>query len=168
MIFVPNSVSLSVPIDELTLVAWINAPSWSLVGCTTFAPVFMKSNTSDNAFQYRMSVGSNGMGFAKNNWNNSTGSSVSISFNEWYLMIITFNNGTVKGYLNGVLVETSTVTGPINPNNLPLEIGREVPGITEVFHGKLDDLRIYSREFNKYEAWELFNPNDIIFADDFE
>lgn len=168
LISIPNSESLSSPTNELTLVAWINAPSWSLVGSTTFAPILMKSNASTNAFQYRMSVGSNGTGLAINNWNNSAGSTVPISFNEWHFLVTTLNNGVVKGYFNGILIDTSALTGPINLDTRPLEIGRDVPGATEVFNGKIDDVRVYDRELNKQEIWELFNPNDIIFANEFE
>jgi len=168
VISVPNSDSLSSPTTELTLVAWINAPSWSLVGSTTWAPVLMKSNVSTNAFQYRMSVGSNGMGTAINNWNNSAGSSAPISFNQWYLLVTTFKDDTLNGYLNGLLIDSKPLTGPINLDTRPLEIGHDVPGAIEVFNGKIDDVRIYNRALNKHEIWELFNPNDIIFADEFE
>jgi len=167
-ITIPNSATLSSPTNELSQVAWINAISWSLVGSTSFAPILMKSNSSANAFQYRMLVSSNGMSMAINNWNNSTGGSVPVSFNEWHLLVTTLNNGTVKSYFNGILIGTSSLTGTIIQDTRPLEIGRDVPGSTEIFNGKIDDVRVYNRELNKYEIWELYNPNDIIFADEFE
>lgn len=154
-ITIPSSPSLESPSTELSQVAWINIYSWSLVG-TQFGPILMKSNLGTNAFQYRLSVGTNGVNTAINNWLNSVTISDTINFNEWYMITSTLKNDTVRSYVNGVFIGEGTLTGPITADNRPLEIGRDVPGVTEIFHGKIDDVRIYNRALTDLETQELF------------
>ena len=167
-ISINNSASLMSPTNELTMVAWVNAYSWSLVGSTGFSPVLMKSDLVGNAFQYRMSISDGGFSIAINNWNNSFTSAVDISFNQWHMSAITYKDGQVKGYFNGIFVDEGTIVGPIMMNTLPLDIGRDIPGATEVFNGKIDDVKIYNRELNDLEIFGLYIMDDLIFEDDFE
>jgi hypothetical protein len=163
-ITINNSVSLMSPTNELTMVAWVNAYSWN----SGFAPVLMKSDEIGNAFQYRMSVSDGGFSIALNNWNNSFTNEADIFFNQWYMIAITYQDNLVKGYLNGTLVDEGAIVGPMTMNTLPLDIGRDVPGATEFFDGKIDDVRIYNRVLNDQEILELFNMSDLIYENGFE
>jgi hypothetical protein len=154
-ITVPNSQTLQSPTTELTQLAWINIYSWSLIG-TQFGPILMKSSSGTNAFQYRLSVGPDGVNTAINNWLNAVTTSDTLSFNEWYLIVSTIKDDTVKTYVNGVFIGEGTLTGPISPDSRPLELGRDVPGLIEIFHGKIDDVRIYDRALTDAEIQELF------------
>jgi len=157
-ITVPNSQTLQSPSTELSQVAWINIYSWSLVG-TPFGPILMKSNSGTNAFQYRLSVGPNGVNTAINNWLNAVTTSDTLNFNEWYLIASTLKDDTVKTYVNGIFIGEGRLTGPISSDSRPLEIGRDVPGVTEIFNGKIDDVRIYDRALTDAEIQELFEIN---------
>ena len=84
------------------------------------------------------------------------------------MIAITYKDNNVKGYFNGVLVDEGPIVGPIVLNTLPLEIGRDIPGATEVFNGKIDDVRIYNRELNDLEILELFDMGDLIYKNGFE
>jgi hypothetical protein len=154
-ITIPSSPSLESPSTELSQVAWINIYSWSLVG-TQFGPILMKSNSGANAFQYRLSVGTIGVNTAINNWLNAVTISDTINFNEWYMITSTLKDDTVRSYVNGIFIGEGTLTGPITADNRPLEIGRDVPGVTEIFNGKIDDVRIYDRALTDAEIQELF------------
>lgn len=167
-ITINNSDSLMSPTNELTMVAWINAYSWSLVGSTNFAPVLMKSDIAANAFQYRMSISDGGFSIAINNWTNFFTSQADIVFNQWHMIAITYKDNLVKGYFNGVLVDEGPIVGPVAMNTLPLEIGRDIPGATEVFNGKIDDVKIYNKELNNLEILALFNMSDLIYKNGFE
>jgi hypothetical protein len=153
-ISISNSPSLQSPSTELSQIAWIYIYSWSLVG-TQFGPILMKSNSTANAFQYRLNVGPGHVNTSINNWNNHVIISDTLNFNEWYMIATTLKNDTVKTYIDGIFKGEDTLTGPINPNSLPLEIGRDVPGWTEVFHGIIDDIRIYNRALTELEIQEL-------------
>jgi len=155
-ITVPNSPTLHSPTTELSQVAWINIYSWSLVG-TQFGPILMKSNSGANAFQYRLSVGSSGVNTAISNWTNGVTVSDTLNFNDWYMIVSTLKDDTVKAYVNGIFIGEGILTGPINPDSRPLEIGRDVPGVTEIFHGKIDDIRIYNRTLTPAEIDSLYD-----------
>jgi hypothetical protein len=155
-ITIQSSPSLESPDSELTQCAWINIYSWSLVAAQ-FGPIIMKSNSSVNSFQYRLSVGPDGINTAVNNWGNFVTTPDSLNFDEWYFILTTLKNDTVKSYVNGEFIGEGTLAGLINTDNLPLEIGRDKPGGTEVFHGKMDDIRIYNRALNQAEVTSLYN-----------
>lgn len=84
------------------------------------------------------------------------------------MIAITYKDDLVKGCFNGILVDEGSIVGPIMMNTLPLEIGRDVPGVTEVFNGKIDDVKIYNRELNDLEIFGLYIMDDLIFEDGFE
>lgn len=81
-------------------------------------------------------------------------------FNSWYHVCITYNNGTVKYYLNNVLAKsiTSSSTNIFN-NNYPLRIGYSSSGSRniEYFNGSIDDIRLYNRVINENEVSALFH-----------
>lgn len=81
-------------------------------------------------------------------------------------------DGVIKGYFDGLLIDTDDMTGTttIALDTHDLEIGRDVPGATEYFNEKIDDVRIYNREINAQEVMALFNEGNYqnLFKDDFE
>ena len=154
-IAVPNSQTLQSPDTALSQVAWINIYSWSLVG-TTFGPILMKSNSGTNAFQYRLSVGPVGINTSINNWLNFVTTPDTLNFNEWIMIASVLSNDTVSHYVNETFLGSGVLSGPIVTDNRPLEIGRDVPGVTEIFHGKLDEVRIYNRALTFQEIQELY------------
>ena len=155
-ITIESSPSLESPDSELTQASWIYIYSWSLVG-SEFGPITMKTNAYANSFQYRLCVLPNGINTAINNFSNYVVAPDTLNFDEWYFILTTLKNDTVKTYVNGEFIGEGTLTGPIQYDNLPLQIGRDTPGATEFFHGKLDDIRIYNRALNILEVDSLFN-----------
>lgn len=147
---VPNSATISSPDTELTMIAWVKPYGWSKVG-SSFGPILMKSNAAGNAFQYRMGI-SGGVIVALNNWNNGASSGTKIVFNQWHAVAVTFKDDTARMFYDGELVKTAALAGPMVPQNLPLDIGRDVPGLVEFFYGKIDDIRIYNRELTPREV----------------
>jgi len=80
-----------------------------------------------------------------------------VSVNSWYMVVSTLKNDTVKVYVNGIFKGSGTLTGPIMQDTKPLEIGRDVPGSTEYFHGKIDEIRIYNRAITEREIDSLYD-----------
>ena len=163
-ITVPNSTTISSPDAELTIVAAIKPYGFSKVG-SAFGPVLMKSNSGSNSFQYRLGFGSSSFFVSVNNWSNTARGSKIVPFNQWHVLAATMNGDTAKLYFDGRLLATMPITGPIAFNDLPLEIGRDVPGALEVFHGKIDDIRIYNRELTLEQVQEA---SGIVFFDSYE
>lgn len=70
----------------------------------------------------------------------------SLALNTWYHVAVTFSNGVLSMYLNGVLDYTTT----IGISNLPtvtnavLDIGVNQPGASEYFYGNISTVKIYN------------------------
>lgn len=157
---IPNSTSLQSPIDEISQVAWIYIYGYSLTGFN-FSPIFMKSNSGTNAFQYRMYISPSGLGASFNNWNNSGVNYIEFNAYEWYMITTTLKEDTVRSYINDGLLGYHTLNGNMITDTRPLEIGRDVPGVTEHFYGKLDDMRIYDRALTPQEVELLYTPGTV-------
>lgn len=154
-ITIPSSESLESPDTGLTMSAWINLDGYSLVG-QSFGPVLMKSDNAANSFMYRLSISAVSVGSALNNWTNYTSLDTTLVLNEWHHIAVSFCSTNVKFYLNNELIIDQAFTCDIIASDLPLEIGRDIPGITEVFNGSIDDIRIYNRCISEDEIDELY------------
>lgn len=76
---------------------------------------------------------------------------------SWYNIICTFSKGTMKTYINGVLISTQTSKDnsiEICPN-AHLIIGGWWDGDSGSLNGKIDEVRLYNREVNTAEVGEL-------------
>jgi gliding motility-associated-like protein len=85
----------------------------------------------------------------------STGGSVAL--NQWYCAIATFDNGVMKFYVNGTLIQT-TNSGFTTLNactNATIQIGSWWSGDPQRFKGKIDDVRIYNRALGQQEIVAL-------------
>lgn len=153
---IQDSESLHSPTNELTQAVWIYPYTWSLVGQAGVGVVLMKSNSANNQFQYRLSLGPEHINTAINNYNNAVNIPTVINFNQWYFIVSVLKNDTVTVYVNGNFMGEGELSGPIQYNTLPLEIGRDVPGAIEVWHGKIDDIRIYNRAITEEEVAILY------------
>jgi hypothetical protein len=81
----------------------------------------------------------------------------------WYHVIITFNNGTMKLYINGSLVNSQTID--IHTINHCLNgqfiLANWWSGDHNGFNGKMDDIRIYTRTLSDIEVKYLFDKCSI-------
>ncbi|RLD25634.1 MAG: hypothetical protein DRI54_04505 [Bacteroidetes bacterium] len=159
-ISIPSSASLNSPDTAITMSAWFYLNGFSLVG-DSFGPVLMKSDNPANSFSYRLSLSSSGVAAATNNWQNWTGSDTVLALNTWYHIAISLSETESKIYLNKVLLnvlpEDQEYTAEFIVDNLPLEIGRDVPGLLEIFNGVIDEVRVYDRALNEEEINMLYD-----------
>ncbi|MEZ4884168.1 MAG: LamG domain-containing protein [Chitinophagales bacterium] len=155
-ISVPDSKSLSSPRDEITISAWVKINDGAAFADLKWMTICCKSDLpeeTDNSPQYRLQ---------------STIVTVSVNtdfteelkqpfeFDTWYFYASTYDGHSVKAFLNGIKVMDMPYYTEFEPNSLPLEIGRDVPGVMEYFHGSMDDLRIYNRALSNQEIQSLF------------
>ncbi len=155
-ISIPNSSLLSSPAYELTQNAWVNVYNWGLSG-NSFVPILMKSDSTANAFQYRLALSPNTVITSINNWLNTVWQTgFNMNLNEWYMITSVLRQDTVFTYVNNEYVSYMLLTGPIQYDNKPLEIGRDVPGTTEYFYGKIDDIKIFNRALTYQEVQNIY------------
>lgn len=151
---VPNSASLASPTSAITVAAWVRRDGWGMVG-SGYSPILTKSISTPNAFQYRWITGTGGMSIAFNSWNESTGIAYDFADTTWYHIAMTWEADTARSYVNGVLQGTTHLPVTIVPDTRTLSIGSDVPGILEIYKGKIDELRIYSRRLDDADVAEL-------------
>jgi hypothetical protein len=156
-ITIPTSASLESPATAVTFSAWINLAGYSLVG-QPFGPILTKSDNSANAFMYRFTVDFNGTGYyaGTNNWTTNIGAAYQFQLNQWYMITAALDSDSAYFYVNDSLIATQPFATNILNNTLPLEIGRDMPGITEIFNGTLDDIGIWNRALTQQEITNLF------------
>lgn len=164
---VPDSKSLSSISNKITLTCWFKMQQnqadpiskWLTLICKGESVIETKNNP-----QYRVQIfQSNSQStvsvnteFTKydNNYNNHI-----IEFDKWYFYSLVYNGDEVITYLDGVKIWEYNYTGIFNNNNMPLNIGRDVPGSLEYFCGSLDDLRIYNGVLSDKAIMKLYNDN---------
>jgi len=70
----------------------------------------------------------------------------------------------IKLYQDGVLDIQSMLpfSTPLRVNNSQLFIGLDIPGVSEYFSGKLDDIRIYNRGLDQSEITALYHEGTTL------
>lgn len=153
---VPNSVSLKKPQQEITITVWFKIAEgadffkqWLTICCKG-----NQSNETPNCPQYRMQATAQTISI---NTEFTREVIPQISYNTWYFYAYTFDGNTVRAYLNDRKFFETPYYGYLSPNDMPLEIGRDIPGYEEYFFGAMDDLRIYYRSLSEKEIIMLYN-----------
>ena len=78
----------------------------------------------------------------------------SIVPDQWYCVVGTFDNGIMKIYLDGILIQTINA-GFTNLNqcsNADIQIGKWWSGDPLLYQGKIDDIRMYGRALTQDEV----------------
>ena len=80
------------------------------------------------------------------------------NFNEWTYVAITFENQSVKYYVNGNSVGSSSIskTSIVYDANNPVYIGKNASG-TEQHEGKLGNVKVYNKALSASEIQQNFN-----------
>lgn len=85
-----------------------------------------------------------------------------INTNQWYHIIVTYNNGDVNLYLNGTVVESDTIAdiGAVSVSDFKIGVGI---GGGEYWDGQLDEVRLYARALSADEvSWRYANTNPAV------
>lgn len=154
-VYIPNSLSLSSPDTALTQAAWVMLYGPSQVG-QAYGPLIMKSASTENAFMYRMIASPDGISAAFGDWFHGAGTAVTLELNQWYHVATVFDGSSVRCYVNGARVDSVALAASIVPDSRDLTIGADIPGILEIFYGKIDDVHIYSRALSDGDIAELY------------
>lgn len=155
---------ISVPHDprlnlgqNYTLSGWSHINSWYVNSFGKFAPLLCKSNSSDvNSVAYMILL------FRPNKIQGEKNCQIyslkdPLKLGMWDHWVLTREIDTIRVFVNGDLVIDTISCSMQTHNNLPLEFGRNIPGVTEYLNGKIDDIRIYNRTLSEEEIKALFN-----------
>lgn len=157
-ISIPNSPGLQSPADGLTLAFWFKAaksPNGDIQ-----LPILSKGTpVSQYQFYMQRAFGDSYSEFAlSSNFiaEDKSYNSHPLEFDKWYMMVVVYDEGWFKAYLNGKLFWQQRKVAPFLRNDQPLEVSRCNLGSTfKYFAGSLDDLRIYNRALTNNEIYLL-------------
>jgi len=86
-------------------------------------------------------------------------SNTSLSTNNWYHIVMTYDNLTLKLYLNGKFENSGIEDGPVGNIETYIYIGSNKAGCGNAypFSGSIDDVRIYNRALSAEEVRYHYN-----------
>ena len=74
---------------------------------------------------------------------------------NWYHFVGTYDGTTIRAYINGSLIQQTSLSGPMNNPNSPLNFGSLSPS-PYYWNGSLDDVRVYNRALTGSEVTQLY------------
>jgi hypothetical protein len=93
-------------------------------------------------------------------------SGLSLNLNNWYHIVGTYGNDTIKLYVNGELKQASFMGGSIYSSSNNILFGATRNGVTNSYnwHGSIDDIGIWNRSLNQSEINALYNNCSLNFT----
>lgn len=152
---IPDSRSLSSPTTQFTATVWVKIAD----GADFFKQWLTILCKSDNSLEtvnsphYRVQATAQTVSL---NTEFTEDFIPQLSYDTWYFYAYVYDGNIVRVYLDGLLAFEYNYSGRLYPNSMPLEIGRDLPGVPEYFNGAMDELRIYKRALLEHEIVQLY------------
>jgi hypothetical protein len=150
---VPNSPSLNLTGNKVSMAAWVNLNSVATVQMIV-CKVFSNTTHATPYFSYGLHTLANGQPRV---WISRTGGAAyqpgatgMFKVGTWHHVAGVYDGAQLKLYLDGALAATSNVTGNLIGYDTVLRMGANGV-LTELLNGKLDDVRIYNRALSELE-----------------
>jgi Concanavalin A-like lectin/glucanases superfamily/Domain of unknown function (DUF1929)/Bacterial Ig domain len=144
-----NSLDLT---TGMTLEAWVNPSAGS-----GWRSVILKEDTSGLAYAlYSANNASRPAGYVHTTTDMAVTGTSAVALNTWTHVAVTYNGATLRMYVNGTLVRSTSVPGAAIATGGPLRIGgNSVWG--EYFKGAIDEVRLYNRALSVSEIQSDMN-----------
>jgi hypothetical protein len=152
---------------SLGITSQVTIESWFLVTKTVSGASIINRRTTGNIGGYNLELaGTNGVIFylyISGSWQNAYSGDNAILPGSWYHVVGTYDGSTMKMYVNGVLMGSTTISGTINnPSSPYVWIGKNI--VSNVFfNGMIDSTKIYSRALSSSEVLSNYNSTNIEF-----
>ncbi len=170
---VPNSKTLQLPQNKISISCWFklennltsNGDKWLTLLCKGNDALETQNNPQyrlqvlQSLSQSTISISTDFTEYDYNYQNNS------IEMGAWNFYALVYDGSFVRTYLNNKKVWEFAYNKNFEPNDLPLLIGKDVPGATEFYLGALDELRIYNSTLTETEINNLFNDKTGVYFD---
>ncbi len=148
---------------QFTISYWINTNSsanqhlvsksnWSNAASEMFCTYLTPSQICFEVKKNSSCVGGNG-------WNKVSSNLPSNFLSNWHLLTYSYDGTNMKFYLNGTLLNSATLIGPIDLcSGGQLKIGAWWSSHTLYYSGKTDDMSFWNRALNSQEIQQLYTP----------
>jgi gliding motility-associated-like protein len=148
---------------QFTISYWLNTNSsanqhlvsksnWSNAASEMFCTYLTSSQICFEVKKNSSCVGGNG-------WNKVSSNLPSNFLSNWHLLTYSYDGTNMKFYLNGTLLNSSTLIGPIDLcSGGQLKIGAWWSSHTLYYSGKIDDMSFWNRALNSQEIQQLYTP----------
>jgi regulation of enolase protein 1 (concanavalin A-like superfamily) len=137
--------------DAITVSVWVNlrvAPTaWMAAVAKGENAWRVSCNNTSQSFHFGVTYYTNA--------NYSANGAITVGLNEWHLVTGTYENSTIKLYVDGVLDTTTASASPIGKSTTNLFIGENPEATGRNWNGLLDDVRIYRRALSPSEIGVL-------------
>jgi hypothetical protein len=155
-VLIPGASDLNT--DTVTVSAWIKAETWTPYSWT--GSIVSKDDWDYGYHGYALRCGDGGMlsfviSTVEDIWPDAVSDPV-MGIGKWYQVVGTYDGGTIRVYINGAESGSTSAKGPINSSSYDLNIGRGTYAKERLFHGLIDDIRIYNYALSKAEIKNLY------------
>ena len=151
---VPNSPSLNITGNEITIAAWVYFDDVSGPPEIVIAKPYVVGQHSSPYFSYGLHILSNG---TPRFWLVTDGAagnapgSTNLESSTWYHMAGVYDGSQMILYIDGEVAATRSKTGNVTGYDTVLRLGTN-GGLTEQMDGRLDDVRIYNRALDQVDV----------------
>ena len=156
---IPNTSSLDISGNGLTLSAWLNPAQTS--GDSVLLGKFWGATMTNPYYQYGLELD----GGARPHFYVGTPSGVlgaqmtsALPFGQWSHLAVTFDGSQVQFYVNGALASTVPLTVNITSRGNAMRVGADA-ATQQFYRGMLDDLRVYRRAQTQTEVQADMNAS---------
>jgi len=144
---IPHDETLSIT-ENITIEAWVK-PEF-ITGAHTIV------RKGDNSFWLEIELSKVNGGFRSGGIVKEAIGSTTLTTQTWFFLTMTFNEETIKVYVNGYEDGTFTYSGAIDEDLNPLTIGAKYTNMY-FFPGSIDEVSIWNRTLTPAEIQEHFN-----------
>lgn len=156
---IPNSASMhfTAATDNYTVSTWAKANVGSDTASEGYVVIEDRSGTG--ALSYAITyAGSKFQFITRNGTDTGIYVEAAATMGVWHHLVLKVENGTLYGYMDGLLVGTADVSASTNTatsDNIQIGRGRGNSGFRNYFDGDIDEVRIYNRALAFSEVEEL-------------
>jgi hypothetical protein len=142
----PDSESLDINGEQLSIVAWINGEDWPAAN-----HIVRKVADTGTGSIYILRIQPDSVRVYLNTSDGETiiQGTIALTTNEWFHVALTYDGAEARIFVNGELDVSTEVSGELTQSNNELRIGRGEPA--GYFVGMIDDVRLYNHALTESE-----------------
>lgn len=159
----PNSSSLTTPLSNLTVMAWVYLNESSATQESNARIVAKEYSSLSPYVSYALEANSGGGGLFAFEMNTGGSSLTTLTSTttptagQWYHLAATYNGTHMLLYVNGTKEAQAAKTGVIGYTAWPLDIGGDAYRNIEWLNGTVDEIVIFNRTLSASEIQSIYN-----------